>query len=189
MKYAKQVILTRNLQLKKGERLATLSKVLVYRGLPSSKHDPKLYARNQAQKSEWERDRKVKVTLRPLKYEYKWETNGEKATNEEGTPIVLSRNEKGIDVLCALALVREAQNPDIDLVILASQDTDLEPTLDEALLLGKAKIETSSWHAPNRYRSKGIRPTYPQNVWNTKMDKSAFLSTLDTRNYDIPLIR
>jgi hypothetical protein len=189
LNYAEQVVLTRNLRLEKDEQPATLLKVLVYRGLPSSKHDPKLYARNQAQKSEWERDRKVKVTLRPLKYKYERAANGEKAIDEKGAPIVISRSEKGIDVLCALALVREAQNPDIDLVILASQDTDLEPALDEALILGKALIETSSWHVPNGYRSKGIRATYPHKIRNTKMDKNTFLLTLDSRDYDIPLVK
>ncbi|MBI3430185.1 MAG: NYN domain-containing protein [Actinobacteria bacterium] len=186
VKYAEQVLLTRNHRLDNGEWSATLSKVLVYRGLPSSKHEPKLYARNQAQKSEWERDRKVKVTLRPLKYKYERMANGEKAIDEKGAPIVLSKSEKGIDVLCALALVREAQNPDVDLVILASQDTDLEPALNEALILGKAIIETSSWHVPNRYRSREIRPAFPQKIRNTKMDKSTFLSALDSRDYDIP---
>ena len=189
LKYAEQLLLTRNHRLDNGERSATLSKVLVYRGLPSSEHDPKLYARNQAQKSEWERDRKVKVTLRPLKYQYERVASGEKAIDEKGVPIVLSRSEKGIDVLCALAIVREAQNSEIDLVILASQDTDLEPALDEALLLGTAKIETSSWHIPHRYRSKEIRPKYPQKIRNTKMDKNTFLMTLDSRDYDMPLTK
>ena len=101
--------------------------------------------------------------------------------------IIHSRSEKGIDVLCALALVREAQNPMIDLVILASQDTDLEPALDEAMMLGKAKIETSSWNVPNSYRSTEIRPTYPRKIWNTKMDKSTFLCSLDFRDYNKPL--
>jgi uncharacterized protein (UPF0548 family) len=54
--------------------------------------------------------------------------------------------EEGVDVLCALALIREASDPNIDLVILASQDTDLEAALDEALSLGTAKAETASWY-------------------------------------------
>ncbi len=141
LNYAKQIILTRNLILKDGGPHATLSKVLVYRGMPSPSHDPKPYARNQAQKSEWERDPRVKVTLRPLKYKYEWTVDGRKATDSQGVPIVSGKDEKGVDVLCALALVREAQDPDIELVILASQDTDLEPALDEALMLRKAKIE------------------------------------------------
>jgi hypothetical protein len=37
---------------------------------------------------------------------------------------------KGVDVLVALALVREAADPNVGLVILASHDTDLAPALD-----------------------------------------------------------
>ncbi|MGL5826751.1 MAG: hypothetical protein ACRCYU_18365 [Nocardioides sp.] len=33
--------------------------------------------------------------------------------------------------MCALALLRQARRPDVDLVILASLDSDLTPALDE----------------------------------------------------------
>ncbi len=125
----------------------------------------------------------MKVTLRPLKYKYEWTGDGRKATDSQGVPIVSGKDEKGVDVLCALALVREAQDPDIELVILASQDTDLEPALDEALMLRKAKIETASWHSPTEYWSREIRPTRPHRIWNTRMDGSAFLAAQDSRNY------
>ena len=131
----------------------------------------------------------MKVTLRALKYEYQRTSDGQREKDSQGASIVLRRSEKGIDVLCALALVREAQNPDTDLAILASQDTDLEPALDEALILGRAKIESASWHVPYTFRSKEIRPAYPQSIRNRKMDKNAFLLTLDPRDYDIPLNR
>ena len=189
LNYANQLIRTRNSQLAEDGFPATLSKVLVYRGLPSPNHDSKLYARNQAQKSEWERDRRVKVTLRALKYDYQRMADGQREKDSQGASIVLGKREKGIDVLCALALVREAQDPDIELAILASQDTDLEPALDEALVFGRAEIETASWHVPYTSRSKEIRPTYPQKIWNTKMDKRTFLLTLDPRDYDLPLNR
>ena len=53
---------------------------------------------------------------------------------------------KGCGRIVRVALIREASDPNIDLVILASQDTDLEPALDEALSLGTAKVETASWY-------------------------------------------
>ncbi|HEY4420939.1 MAG TPA: hypothetical protein VGN22_15560 [Pseudonocardia sp.] len=59
-----------------------------------------------------------------------------------------SKSEKGIDVLCALAMVREARSPDVDLGILASHDSDLEPALDEAIALQYAKVETFSRSDP-----------------------------------------
>ena len=74
----------------------------------------------------------VHVTHRPLKYYF-----------DRNSRRIIGRAEKGIDVLCALALVREAQKS--DLVILASQDTDLMPAVEEAYLFRKGRIETCSW--------------------------------------------
>jgi hypothetical protein len=148
--------------------------VLVYRGLPSAEQDPKPYARNLAQRTEWERDPRVKVTLRPLKYRYQRTEDGLKATDATGRPIIVERLEKGVDVLCALAVIREARDPNIDVVILASQDTDLEPALDEALSLGTAKVETASWYDnANRRASKEIRPHKPARIWNTRLGVQA----------------
>lgn len=59
----------------------------VYRGLPSPNHDAKLYARNQAQKSEWERNRRVKVTLRALKYDYQRTADGQREKDRQGASI------------------------------------------------------------------------------------------------------
>jgi uncharacterized LabA/DUF88 family protein len=144
--YANHLIHARNKSQRQGRPAARLARVLVYRGLPSAEQDPKPYVRNLAQQTEWERDPRVKVTLRPLKYRYQRTEDGLKATDATGRPIIVERLEKGVDVLCALAVIREARDPNIDVVILASQDTDLEPALDEALSLGKAKVETASWY-------------------------------------------
>ena len=59
---------------------AVLAKVLVYRGEPSAEHDSTDYARSQSQKSHWERDARVHVTLRPLKYEYQRDAQGRPPT-------------------------------------------------------------------------------------------------------------
>ena len=68
--FAQRLLPTRSARQKSGMSLAVLRKFLVYRGQPSVDHDPPGYARNQAQKSQWERDPRVQVTLHPLKYEY-----------------------------------------------------------------------------------------------------------------------
>ena len=101
--YANQLIQARTKTQRGGRPLAQLERVLVYRGLPSPEHDPKPYARNLAQKTEWERDPRVKVTLRPLKYPYERTEDGRKATDATGRPTIIERLEKGVDVLCALA--------------------------------------------------------------------------------------
>lgn len=58
---------------------------------------------------------------------------------------------------CALALVRSARDPNIDLVVLASSDSDLVPALDEALAQGTAKVETVCWF--DRQQPKSGRAT------------------------------
>jgi hypothetical protein len=182
--YANGLIQTRNSNQRNGQPHALLAKVLVYRGLPSAEHDPKPYSRNLAQQVEWQRDPRVSVTLRPLKYRYQRTADGRKATDATGKALVVGRDEKGVDVLCALALVREARTPDVDLVILASQDTDLEPALDEALLLGLAKVETASWFDARSYRgSKEIRPSKPQRIWNTRLNAQCFAAAMDRKPY------
>ena len=76
LRFANQLIQTRNQAQQLGRAYASLSRVLVYRGQPSSDYDPKAYARSQAQKSHWERDSKVEVVLRPLKYDVERDANG-----------------------------------------------------------------------------------------------------------------
>jgi hypothetical protein len=98
--------------------------------------------------------------------------------------VVESKGEKGIDVLCALAVVREAQRADVDLVILASHDSDLEPALDEALALRSAKIETFSWYDPaQRHRIRQLRPGTGRSIWNTRLGESEFHNCWDLTNY------
>jgi hypothetical protein len=77
-----------------------------------------------------------------------------------------AKQEKGIDVLVALAVLREARVPDTSLVILASTDTDLAPVLDEAFELHLAKIETVSWWSPD-HRNQQLRADRAV-VWNTR---------------------
>ena len=124
----------------------------------------------------WERDPLTEVIYRPLKYPHQYDSNGDKRFR------VSKPEEKGIDVLCALALVRETQNSEIDVVILASQDTDLVPALNEALAYGTAKIETCSWYASGNRSSREIRPEGAR-IWNTRLNQKHFQNSLDKRNY------
>ncbi|UQS21400.1 NYN domain-containing protein [Amycolatopsis thermalba] len=181
--FANQLIQVRNQRQRPGMDHAVLRKVLVYRGLPSPDHDPKAYARNLAQQAHWERDGRVTVHLRPLKYDYHRDATGAKVVGPDGKYLVRGKAEKGVDVLCALALVREALDPNVDLVILASQDSDLEPALDEALALGSAKVETFAWFNPGRsYKSAEIRPA-SRRIWNTRMGETEFRRCWDVNSY------
>lgn len=166
--YANQVVSARNqiCMPKPGQEgareLAQLDAVVVYRGLPSNKHAASAYRRSQAQRSEWTKDRRVSVIYRPLKYY--WD-NG-----------VAYPQEKGVDVMVALHLVRAAREGDFDLVILASHDTDLEPAIDEAVASRPGCVETTGWKTAKRLKSN---PT----VWHTYLDATAFIRSRDRKDY------
>lgn len=183
--FAMHLLRERNGRQHPGMAHAQLRRVLVYRGEPSPEHDAPGYARNQAQKSQWERDARVKVTLRPLKYEYERDQHGRHATDSQGRKILVGRpREKGVDVLCALATVREAQDPDTDVVILASSDSDLAPALDEVQVLGSAKIETCCWYDATRRIGYQLHPTdRSRRVWNTRLNEDVFRATWDPTHY------
>lgn len=119
-----------------------------------------------------------------MKYRYERNAAGRPLLGDDGRRVVESKAEKDIDVLCALAVVREAQRPDVDLVILASHDSDLEPALDEALVHGSAKIETFSWHDPaQRHRIRQLRPGSGRRIWNTRLGEVEFHSCWDLTKY------
>lgn len=182
--FAGNLIRVRNRQQKPGMAHAQLNRVLVYRGQPSADHDPTHYARSQAQKAQWERDPRVTVTLRPLKYDYQRDATGRPATDINGKKIPTgTKQEKGIDVLCALAVVREARDPDVDLVVLASSDSDLAPALDEVQRLGCAKIETFCWYDTATRFGQQLRPTTGRPVWNTRLDETDFKASIDPTTY------
>jgi hypothetical protein len=183
--FAEQLLRTRNETQEPGRAQASLSRVLVYRGQPSARYDPKPYARNQAQKAHWERDPRVEVTLRPLKYVVVRDAaTGRAVLDPNGQETILSKREKGVDVLCAMAVVREARRIDTDLVILASADSDLEPALDEALELKSAKIETFAWHDAERSRrANQLRPGGGRRLWHTRLAEPQFRASWDLTDY------
>lgn len=145
---------------------AEVAAVEVYRGLPSNRHNPTAYRRSMAQKSEWTRDPRVNVTYRSLRYLW----NGRLAE--------YVAQEKGIDVLVALRVVRAAEIGDFDVVILASHDTDLEPALDDALSRGTCRVETMGWKG-----RKVLRASDGATVWHTTLDGAAFIRARDRKDY------
>lgn len=183
--FAGTLLRVRNRLQRPGMDHAELHRVLAYRGQPSADHDPGPYGRNQAQKAHWERDPRVSVTLRPLRYEYQRDATGRFATDINGKKIPTGyKQEKGIDVLCALALVREARDPNIDLVILASADSDLAPALDEVLLQAHAKVETFCWYDTTARYGQQLRPSdRTRRIWNTRLSEADFRACWDPTDY------
>ena len=137
-----------------------------------------IIARNRAQRAGMDHAVLSRVLV------YRGQPSVEHDPKPYANKVVESKGEKGIDVLCALAVVREAQRADVDLVILASHDSDLEPALDEALALRSAKIETFSWYDPaQRHRIRQLRPGTGRSIWNTRLGESEFRNCWDLTNY------
>lgn len=183
--FAMRLVKERNARQRPDMPAAVLERVEVFRGQPSPEHDERGYNRSQAQRANWQRDDRVTVVLRPLKYEYERDASGRPATDALGQRILKGApREKGVDVLCALAAVRAARDPAVDLVILASSDTDLAPALDEVRRLGTAKIETFCWWDAEARRGYQIHPAdRSRPVWNTRMSEEAFKACQDPTDY------
>ncbi len=114
---------------------ATLVRVEVHRGLPSSSRDPVGYGANRRQAAAWikEGGSAVVPRLRPLRYP--------PSHAADRAPV-----EKGIDVQLALAVAETILTDTADVAILFTHDTDLLPAVElVARLKGPARIETASW--------------------------------------------
>lgn len=145
-----------------AQKDAVLAGVHVFRGQPSNRHEPRMYAATQAQKAEWTRDPRVQVTYRTLRY-----------ANKPNVP----PREKGVDVLVALTLVKLAELRTYDVVVLAAHDTDLEPALEMAVAADSCKIETAGWEGCKRLRIPDRR------LWHTALTGADFVQARDRRQY------
>ena len=111
--------------------------VTVYRGEPGRMSHPKLRVAFGRQTSRWRSESLLTVKTTPLRYR-RVDRPGGRAWRAE---------EKGIDVLLAVDVVRGAYLNEFDTAVVASADTDLLPALKEALRAGK-RVETASWFGP-----------------------------------------
>lgn len=192
-RFAETTIRVRNERQREGHPLAALTETIVFRGLPHSLYDWEQNRRCNAQADRWRRDGAT-VTLRDLKYRFKIAADGQPATDIHGHKIPTGPGrEKGIDVLVALTCMRKALEPNVDLVILASRDTDLVPVLDTLIDMraqdsAVAKIETVAWYdreakKQHRFAGGSLRPGHARRTWNTNLDRTCYEATLDRNDY------
>lgn len=155
-----------------------LDRVSVYRGLPHPVLDAEENALNQIQKEKWEQEAsgRLEVIHRDLSYRF-GPVNRE--VSSKNFKKYLAREEKGIDVLCAIAILRFLQDPNVDAVILASIDSDLEPALEEGIRISPSKtLETLSWHLPDAPGGKN-RIGAKLGIWNTGLPEAVYRRVLD----------
>lgn len=148
-------------------RPSELTEVRVYRGRPLPVHQPQAAAANDRQTSDWERNAKVTVIRRPLRYPPDWPT----------TPAT----EKGIDVAIAVDMIRMAMAGECDAVILMSADTDLLPAIETIYDLRLAHIEVATWTGANR-----LRFSSSQLPWCHYLNATAYQTLQDHTDYTKP---
>lgn len=139
--------------------------MLVYRGLPSNRHDPNGYAANRRQSAAWmaESEEIVIPKLRPLRY------GGGEAPRE-----------KGIDVQLAIDAVEWTIAKRCDTAIVFSNDTDLLPAIETMIRLGgQGCVETASWTAPGFEGRLRPRPV----VFHHVLDADVFQKVERRVNY------
>ncbi|WP_440657195.1 hypothetical protein ACAD35_03001 (plasmid) [Clavibacter nebraskensis] len=141
---------------------ADITQIHVYRGLPSRRNEPNQHRRVQRQESNWTRDRRVKVNLRPLRYPRDWPDE--------------PAQEKGIDVLLAIQVVQAALNTAADILIVATRDTDIVPALELVQSTGNTRLELATWKGQSELKFS----PQPKGVL---LDQSHYMKSRDTVNY------
>jgi hypothetical protein len=147
----------------------TVEQVSVYRGMPSSKHDPKGFGACERQVAAW-RAKNINVVTRPLNY------------REPHNP-----KEKGIDVRLAIDFVMKAMRDEYDVGILFSGDTDLLPAAEAVLeLKGPGSVEFAAWlpgdgRAANRLRALDSNG---KAAWCHLLDERVYKTTEDLTDYN-----
>jgi len=194
MQFARRAIQERNARQREGFPHAELARVTVFRGLPHVDHDWEQHRRCIDQSTRWRQDGAI-VELRDPKYSYQRDARGFEIKDVNGKKIPRGRpQEKGIDVLCAVSCINESERDDIDVVILASRDTDLVPVLDELSDRrlrepGRyAAVETVSWFNRNATEEGAmsggsLKPTAPRRIWNTNLDRASYDAAVDRTAY------
>lgn len=163
------------------------TRIEVYRGLPNPQADRVAFHRNMAQRAQWLTDAQAAhvstdITYRPLRYVYRT-VDGRRVPDTSTVP----PQEKGVDVLCALAVARLARTGQYDCVVLASRDSDLAPALDEAYTMG-AKVMPAVWSSPDdMYSQRGFTSaTFPHHTIHLGADQ--FHASVDTNPYDLTVL-
>ena len=136
----------------KRSRPSTLANIRVYRGRPVPEHQPTPASAFDIQRNAWQRDARVTMRVRDLKYRF-----------NDQDPTVFQVQEKGIDVSLAIDLVEAAINSSYDAMIVFSCDTDLLPAIELVRKLKKVHIEIACWNRANPlYLREGLKQRPPK---------------------------
>lgn len=154
-----------------------LAQIHIYRGAPLQQHDHKGYAAFRRQSAAWQRNSKIHLHSRDLRYPPDW-----------GEPDCVSKpREKGVDVELAVDVVTFGLDNLYQVGIIMSADYDLVPAIDymvrRRISRGQPDIEVAAWQGPRngaaRLRIK--LPSRPLHcIW---LDQQAYWGVVDDRDY------
>jgi hypothetical protein len=157
-----------------------LAEVRIYRGLPSSKRDPKGYGAARRQITRWDAMRGVTVVTRAIRYPHGWPDDcGDERPQE-----------KGIDVALALDFAMMGERGQYDVGILVSGDTDLKPALESVAYARRdngegARAEVAAWSAEGK---RGRRLAIDGvNLFCHWMGRDVYDQVCDLQDYNQPL--
>lgn len=165
--------------LRLGELIATksaereLARGRVYRGRPDSRRDPRGYGANLRQCTRWERDPRVQVIWRTLRYPRNWPQEREE--------------EKGIDVALAIDFVTMAVRGEYDVGVIMSTDTDLKPALEAVAAMGGnpyPRAEVAAWSTQAQHSRRLSIPG--RRLWCHWLDEQDYRSVADPTDYTRP---
>ncbi len=151
-----------------------LLKVSMFLGQPTFKSGPRRQSAAASQIATWKSEPLVAAHTRPLRYvATAW---------ENGRATAWRSDEKGIDVLMALAVALDARDDLYDVGIVVTGDTDLLPAIDVALAAGKT-IETAMWWSeqdPNR------KLPHKTSIHHHQLDHEVYDFVADLTDYGQP---
>ena len=148
-----------------GEQ-SVLHSVRIYTGRPDPRRASKTYAAHMKQCAAWETSG-TKVITRPLRYPRGWPR--ERA------------QEKGVDIALAIDFVTKAIEPEYDVGVIMSTDTDLLPALE--FVRGRTEVRqtaVAAWRSQGRHRRLTLR--YPS-LWCYWLDRDDYDAVADLAGY------
>lgn len=152
-----------------------LTQVRIYRGQPVGDRDPRGFAASHRQHAAWQRDPRVHLVTRPLRYPRGWPTVKRPGERPQ---------EKGIDVALTLDYAVMAVRDEYDVGILFSVDTDLKPALEFVASSGLARAEVAAWSAQGQHtRRLSISGRRLYCHW---VDQDVYKRIQDPINYALP---
>lgn len=150
-----------------------LAEVRTYRGQPDQAREPRPYATVRRQCRTWERDPRVRVFTRRLRYPRDW---------PDSRP-----QEKGIDVALAVDFVLMAARGEYDVGVIMSTDADLVPALEAVIALEGSpfpRCEVAAWSTRGSYSQRLSVPG--RRVWCHWLDEGDYWAVSDPRDFSKP---